>query len=413
MTTAAKTPVLDRFQDIFMPGGEIAAKGHLVGRDEQIEMSGYSLLARTHNLLLGEPGVAKSLVIDRMLAHVEGTEKFSVLMGKDMDPSAILGPPSVAGIKNGTYERVTDGMLPPAHIAFIDEIFKCNSLTLNSMLGIINERKFRNGRAMATAELVSAFGASNELPGFDREDLMAFRDRLTTTMIVEPVRAKDQRIQVMKGQIARASAGADTLTTITLDELRQAHAAVDAITVSDEVYEAVAKLIQMTEDGTNGGYTPSLRRVGQGIRLMQARAWAHGNAEVSTDDMMLLQHVFWLDPDHKDVAYRNVLEFANAFARQAQKIRDAFEPTLQELDRLRQAFADAGEGEPPDDALNDAFRVMKHLRSFEKQAKEAMNDGRKQGHDVSELDKLQGEIVEARGWVRKNLLGDEDGKADE
>jgi hypothetical protein len=129
--------------------------------------------------------------------------------------------------------------------------------------------------------------------------------------------------------------------------------------------------------------------------------------------MMLLQHVFWLDPDHKDVAYRNVLEFANAFARKAQQIRDAFEPTLQELDRLRQAFADAGEGDPPDDALNDAFRVMKHLRGFEKQAKEAMSEGRKQGHDVSELDKLQREITDARAWVRKNLLGDEDGGDDE
>ena len=57
-------------------------------------------------------------------------------------------------LQKDRYLRKTEGYLPEASIAFVDEIFKANSAILNSLLTIINEREFDNGNQRQPVPLV-------------------------------------------------------------------------------------------------------------------------------------------------------------------------------------------------------------------------------------------------------------------
>ena len=66
-------------------------------------------------------------------------------------------------------------MLPEAEIVFLDEVFKSNSAILNALLTLLNERRYTSGGHVLTCPLLSAFGASNEVPS--DETLTAIFDR--------------------------------------------------------------------------------------------------------------------------------------------------------------------------------------------------------------------------------------------
>ena len=66
-------------------------------------------------------------------------------------------------------------MLPASEIVFLDEIFKSNSAILNSLLTLLNERRYTSGGVVLKCPLLSCFGASNEVPS--DENLTAIFDR--------------------------------------------------------------------------------------------------------------------------------------------------------------------------------------------------------------------------------------------
>src|SRR3954453_3559023 len=149
-------------------------KAKVVDPGPEIDLLIASVVARVHMILLGPPGVAKSLMVDQFLSHIEGATLFSHLLNKNTPPEALFGPISMIGLKEDSFRRVTAGAPPEANLAFVDEIFKSNATNLNGMLKIINERKFENNGGMVDVPLWSMIGASNELPTHDREDLVAF-----------------------------------------------------------------------------------------------------------------------------------------------------------------------------------------------------------------------------------------------
>ena len=125
---------------------------------------------------------------------------FEYLLSKFTHPDELFGPVSIPGLKEEDYRRLTEGYLPCAHIAFLDEIFKANSAILNSLLTLINERLFHHGKHCDKVPLLGLVGASNEPP--DPEGgLGALYDRFLVRLSVPPIDKDPHFLQVCLGEL--------------------------------------------------------------------------------------------------------------------------------------------------------------------------------------------------------------------
>src|SRR5215472_12888886 len=145
-----------------------------LGKDEVIRLLVIAAIAGEHAVLIGPPGTAKSALI-RMFSRLLSARYFEYLLTRFTEPNEIFGPVDIAAFREGRYERRVDGMLPQAEIVFLDEVFKSNSAILNALLTLLNERRYTSGGVVMKCPLLSAFGASNEVP--TDETLTAIFDR--------------------------------------------------------------------------------------------------------------------------------------------------------------------------------------------------------------------------------------------
>lgn len=125
-----------------------------------------TLLAGQHSLVLGPPGTAKSELARELTGRIEGAAYWEILLSKFTAPTRMFGPIDVAALARGEYRQVYEGRATTAHVAFIDEIFKCSTAALNETLGYLNERIYHpeSGGEPIRCPLIGAITASNELP---------------------------------------------------------------------------------------------------------------------------------------------------------------------------------------------------------------------------------------------------------
>jgi len=145
-----------------------------LGKTETVRLMLVAACAGEHMLLVGPPGTAKSAIV-RLFAKLVDARYYEYLLTRFTEPNEIFGPIDIAAFRAGAYKRRMEGMLPESEIVFLDEVFKANSAILNSLLGVLNERTYTVGSSVVKVPLISAFGASNEVP--NDEDLMAVFDR--------------------------------------------------------------------------------------------------------------------------------------------------------------------------------------------------------------------------------------------
>ena len=278
---------------------EMQLNDTFVERKDAIRVILLGVLSRTNYMLIGDPGTAKTSVIDCFIRHVQVGTRFKTLMGKFTQPEHIVGVLDINAFKMGRYETVTAGMLTEAELPILDETLKTSDGCMNSLLGILGpEREFQGKRTRN----IAVGGATNwpEVESLSKH-VEALYDRFLLRCAVAPV---DRSNQDLRRSLYRAEGkvkGYAPTTFVTTDDLNMASDALSQIDISDAVIDmldgVVLRLVSPKKD-TSGKERPSDihvsdRRATQLQMVLRANAWLEGRDFVSIEDFEVLRHGLW------------------------------------------------------------------------------------------------------------------------
>jgi MoxR-like ATPase len=325
----------------------IASRG-LVEREVLVELVVLAAVAREHVLVIGPPGTAKSEAA-RRISRALGGRYFEYLLGRFTEPSEIFGPVDLQKLRGGVVETQTAGMLPEADIVFLDEVFRGSTAILNTLLGILNERKFRRGKTVMDCPLQVCVGASNGLP--EDESLAAFSDRFLVQVFLEPV-PDPQLEELLRGgwELAETPSAQSELRAVA--QLAQVAERVAMKRVQPLMADAIRTL-------RRGDIQLSDRRCVRAQRLVAAAATLDGRTQATPADLWPL--IYAVPTATGQATARELLRDQLEAARSAALPAAAEDASMGPLARAAR-IAERGEQVLGDSPGPDASRSSWHLK---------------------------------------------------
>ena len=345
--------MLERFKQLL---GEM--NRGIYEKETEISLSLLAALAGESIILLGPPGVAKSMVARQLKTAFRGAQSFEYLMSRFSTPDEIFGPVSIQKLKTSdTYERAVEGYLPTADVVFLDEIWKAGPAIQNTLLTVINEKIFRNGNREMHLPLKLLVAASNELPA-KGEGLEALWDRFVIRIESRPIKLeKNFRAMLLDSHADFLGPTDFTDSTdfsgftgglghadfadnadfsdlkITAEEYAEWTERIDKIGVKIEVLDAISAIrkslraVNVDEAAERRNIYVSDRRWKNIVRLLRTSAFMQDREEVDICDLLPIYHCLWQEPEERD-AIRNIV------------IRALFSPFADKLVEMKNALAE-------------------------------------------------------------------------
>lgn len=299
-------------------------------KEAEVALALLAALSGENVLLLGPPGVAKSMVARRMKGAFKQARSFEYLMSRFSTPDELFGPVSIARLKESdTYERATDGYLPTADVVFLDEIWKAGPAIQNTLLTAMNEKLFRNGEKEVHLPLKLLIAASNELPA-KGEGLEALWDRFLIRLICRNIQSEDIFRQMLTdtSDICRQDEATEAITN---EEYASWMSEAAQLNLSDPLLEAITyirKRLQHVElennDLTRSIYI-SDRRWKHIMNLLRTSAYLQGRTRADVEDMFPMHHCLWNEPEERSKVNDIVIEAI-------------FTPIIQQIENLGQTI---------------------------------------------------------------------------
>lgn len=345
--------MLERFKQLL---GEM--NRGIYEKETEISLSLLAALAGESIILLGPPGVAKSMVARQLKTAFREAQSFEYLMSRFSTPDEIFGPVSIQKLKTSdTYERAVEGYLPTADVVFLDEIWKAGPAIQNTLLTVINEKIFRNGNREMHLPLKLLVAASNELPA-KGEGLEALWDRFVIRIESRPIKLeKNFRAMLLDSHADFLGPTDFTDSTdfsgftgglghadfadnadfsdlkITSEEYAEWTERIDKIGVKEAVLDAISAIrkslraVNVDEAAERRNIYVSDRRWKNIVRLLRTSAFMQDREEVDICDLLPVYHCLWQEPEERD-AIRNIV------------IRALFSPFADKLVEMKNALAE-------------------------------------------------------------------------
>ncbi len=353
--------MLERFKQLL---GEM--NRGIYEKETEISLSLLAALAGESIILLGPPGVAKSMVARQLKTAFRDAQSFEYLMSRFSTPDEIFGPVSIQKLKTSdTYERAVEGYLPTADVVFLDEIWKAGPAIQNTLLTVINEKIFRNGNREMYLPLKLLVAASNELPA-KGEGLEALWDRFVIRIESRPIKL-EKNFRAMLLEVKSEERRVNNSNAITAEEYAEWTERIDKIGVKIAVLDAISAIrkslraVNVDEAAERRNIYVSDRRWKNIVRLLRTSAFMQDREEVDICDLLPIYHCLWQEPEERD-AIRNIVIHAlfSPFADKLVEMKNALAEDIK-YHRVRRNPEDGRDYEGEIETLSDG------LTSLEKQ----------------------------------------------
>ncbi len=272
-------------------------------KETELSLSLLAALAGESVILLGPPGVAKSMVARRLKLAFDSANSFEYLMSRFSTPDEIFGPVSISKLKDSDkYERNTEGYLPTADVVFLDEIWKAGPAIQNTLMTVINEKLFRNGDTEVHLPLKLLLAASNELPTHG-EGLEALWDRFIIRIECGNIKDVSRFNAMLLDNTVDDDIEVKDGLQITDEEYNNWDKAINMLAVSEEVLRVINVIrkslgcVTIAQTDERHNVYVSDRRWKKIVRLLRTSAFVHDRNEVTADDLLPIYNCLWQEPE--------------------------------------------------------------------------------------------------------------------
>jgi len=149
-----------------------------------------------------------------------------------------------------------------------------------------------------------------------------------------------------------------------------------------DVTPVMDSIVELRRNLRNEGIIASDRRFKQAISVIKAHALFNSRTVASTDDLRVLQHIMWDEPDQIRTVRKVIMDAVDPFARKVMEYRDILNDYKNQLQ---------GKIDPV-----DSQEIMTKLKTIENEIKDLIKMSLSSGKDTAELDEILSEIQELK-----------------